>query len=531
VLRLKHDQLRWQQHDVPRMARAIGADFAEQLRAPLDAGTARAAVKTKVQIHKSVAQYIDAQKALRTLLKAQQKMADAPGVPELFPEQRSDLQYLKDTPLGSYLLAHDPGVGKTAVAIRWVSDLLRATKVLVICPNSAKEQWAGEIRKWDPRFPDIAILKGTIEEQSAQIRQFKHGWMIAHWESLVHARPAFLKQHWPVVIPDEIHLVANHKTQRAKTLFDLDKVYSMALTAHPYARHPGELWAILHFLYKKQYSSYWRFYYTYVEWFMDRFGAMNAIGAKRPKLLRWSILPFTLRRTKASLGIRPPTRPRRTVALPAAYRKEYDRLRKEMFVEIEGREKKLPIIEAMTRAVRIRQWLIDPGLIGGALQSLKYPILHELLQDLPVPPVIFTHFRQAIGRASTWLRRQDRTYTFGVLQGGMTGQGRQQVITKFLDGNISALFVVAQAGGLSLNLGGHGYGIFLDLPWTARDYEQIEGRVDRPSARTGKRIPTTMYRVIVHNTFEDRIMEPLLASRYDEFGKVFHDKLTQVLFK
>lgn len=506
------------------MARVLGADFAEQLQAPLDAGMVRAALRAKVHAHDYVTKYVAAQKEIRRFLQKQQQRPDALGYGGLFAHQRVDLQYLSNVPLPAYLLAHDPGVGKTAVAIRWVADQLQAHRALVICPNSAKSQWAQEIRQWDPRFPDVYELTGTIKEQEAMINYTDSGWLVAHWESLVHARSAFVRRGWDVIIADEAHLAANRQAERTKTLHKMKADYRMALTGHPYARHPGELWAILHFLYPDHYTSYWRFFHLYVDWFMDRFGRMEETGAKRPKLLRWSILPFTLRRTKQSLGLLPPTRTPRHAYMTDKYRREYDKLKKQMFVELEGREKKLPIIDAMVRSTRIRQWLIDPGLIGGTLYSLKYPLLRELLTDLPSPPVIFTQFRQAMLRAIEWLNLGDgigKKYRFGMIAGNIPQSERGKIIRRYLNGDLSALFVVAQAGGLSLNLGGHGYAIFLDLPWTARDYEQMEGRVDRPSALTGKRIAVTTYRIIIKNSFEDRIMEPLLNNRFAEFGKTF----------
>jgi hypothetical protein len=71
-----------------------------------------------------------------------------------------------------------------------------------------------------------------------------------------------------------------------------------------------------------------------------------------------------------------------------------------------------------------------------------------------------------------------------------------------------------------LNLGKWGNVLHLDLPWTARDFEQTEGRVDRPEEGTGKMIPTTSYRVIVSDSYEGR-MEEKLEKKHGMFADVF----------
>lgn len=91
------------------------------------------------------------------------------------------------------------------------------------------------------------------------------------------------------------------------------------------------------------------------------------------------------------------------------------------------------------------------------------------------------------------------------------------------------MIVVTQAGGTALNFGRYGYVIYLDLPWTAKDLEQTEGRVDRPDAETGEIRHTTSYHVVIRNTYEERIIKKI-EKTYTGFNQVFDPKELQSLF-
>lgn len=512
-------KLTWDAHDILRMSKLVGPDLAELQRCGWIPSLAKLAQRAKIKLSSSTLERLNAQNILVGYLREKQQWKDADGRPQLFRHQRADLAYMRDVPLPAYLLAHPPGVGKTPVAICWVDEILNSKRNLVICPNSAKEQWAAEIRRWDARFPNVTIVQGTIPQQLELISTTDHGWVVTHWESLVHARAALLHRGWNTVVADEAQTAANRKAQRTKTLFKLEADYRIALTGHPFANEPTELYSILRFLYPDRYKSYWRFFYMFVDFYAEAFGKLKVTGTKRPNLLKWEIAPFTLRRLDTK---RPPiTRMRRVSYLTPGHLKEYAKLKKEFFVELKGRDKKLPIINVMARTTRIRQWLVDPSLVGGSRPSVKYPVVHEIMRELDGPPVIFTMFKQAGYKLESYLRHCDSRRTMGMISGDASPKERRRLQQQFLAGGLDALIVVIQAGGVALNLGKYGYVIHLDLPWNGRDFEQTEGRVRRPEEGTGKIVPCTSYRIITANSFEDRVMEPMINSKHGEFGRVF----------
>lgn len=530
MLRLKRGTtLTWSEGDVIAMSRVFGSDMAVTQRAPLLESIVKAAVKERVllspQLASRLIRWNDQRTELRQLKRLCIPIPWRKSERKFFDHQRHDLEYMRRTQLPSYLLAHQPGVGKTLIAMMWAHKQLDAQRTLIVTPNSGKQQWRREIRRWCKKHKrPVTIVQGTIADQIVQLTQAR-GWVIAHWEALVHARLGFVQHPWDCVILDEAQNIANRDAQRTDTVMTIESPYWAALTGHPFTNHLAELFPILQRLYPKKYTSFWRWAYLHIDMQPKAFGGFDMTGAVRPKLLKWELEPFTLRHTKKQVfkDLPPITRLRRDAELSERGLREYARIKKQFFAELDadagraGDTFHLPIINAMARTTRMRQYLIDPGLLGAREKSCKYPIVLELLDELDAPPVIFTSFRQAGVRLEAFLRRHKKSC--GFIHGGMAKTvGKEQ--RRFLRGDYDALIVVTQAGSTVLNLGGYGYVMHLDLPWNPRDFEQTEGRVDRPEEGTGKLVPTTSYRIIVPGTYEEK-MEKKLEKKHGRFGQVF----------
>src|SRR5690606_27845386 len=221
----------------------------------------------------------------------------------------------------------------------------------------------------------------------------------------------------------------------------------------------------------------------------------------------------------------------RYVELTPKARAEYNRLRKEFFVELESvdpdESNVLAIPSILARVTRLRQYLIDPGLLGSKVKSPKYPEVLALINELDGPPVIFTMSREAAEALGSFL--QDAGLRTGAIHGKVSERDRDHAQRRFLKGELDALIVSTQAGGTALNLGKYGYVIFLDLPWTAMELEQAESRVDRPEEGTGRLVPTTSFRIIVSDSYEEK-QEKILETKKSMFDEVFSAGQLKALF-
>ncbi len=526
MMRLVQSRLTWDESDVLVMSHCIGADAAVTQHAPLNVALLKLAERKHMQLDDACRHALAFAIRQREIL-ASNDYLSAPYHSTLeqsmMPHQRAALRFF-DTRLPSYLVADDTGVGKTLQALMWARQSIQAQRTLIITPNGAKQQWADAIWRWIGTRESVSIVEGTIAQQQHIVNFHNSLWMIGHWESLVHAQAEYQRKQWDAIILDEAQYITNRKAQRSEIVYRLHAPHRMALTADPFSNDPGELYAILRFLYPATYRSYWRFFNMHVRAVPKPFGGMEVLGAKRPKLLRWELAPFTLHRTKAQVypHLPPVATVRRTVELTHRGVREYEQLKRKVFAELDalgGGEKFVPIINQLARLTRLRQYVVDPGLIGGRERSQKYQAVLALLKEFNGPPVIFTAFRQAAIRLGALCEKQK--LHVGYIHGEVSMAMREVTKHAFLKGQLDALLVVMKAGGTALNLGKYGLVIHLDLPWTPREFKQTVGRVDRPTEGSGTLVPTTDYRIIMRGTYEEKLEQRLLQR-----DKVFHEVFT-----
>jgi SNF2 family DNA or RNA helicase len=529
MLKLIDGQVRWGHEDVRMMAKIIGSEHAvisEKSRyrtAPLLGSMVRLAARKGLSLSRKIQLELEALEAERVFARKLKRRTDAriddAQAERFFAHQRADLYYMRKVGRPSYLLAHDPGVGKTLEAIR-MAEYWHGKRIAVITPNTAKEQWRDEIFRWVERSARVTIVEGTIAQQVAQIN--RKGWIIGHWESLVHAREGWLEKPWDVIILDEAHHISNRRAQRSETAFKMRAEHRLALTGHPFANATSELFALLRFMYPKLYTSFWRWAHLQIEIDEGLWGGLDLSSPRRPKLLKWELEPIVLRHTKKEVWPNLPeiTRRKVTVHLSKKARREYEKLKKQFFVELaahDNQKKILAIPGVLARITRMRQYLIDPGILGAKEPSAKYAAVLERLDDVEKPCVIFTAYRQSALRLHTYLTKRKKRVAYIV--GGMQREVRK-IKKKFLLGKLDAVIIMIQVGGTALNFGKYGYVIGLDFPWNAKDLEQPEGRVDRPEEGTGKMVPTTADWLCVKDSYEERMMQRILDKRTD-FAKIF----------
>lgn len=521
----KAKRIRWEEGDAVQMSRILGAEDAMKLWAPPVASIIKLAVKKGMMVHKDARAELEAAELWRKKCKALQDLKDA-DIPDkkaakYFPHQRADLKYIYETNLPSYLVTHETGVGKTVVGIRF-AEFREARRIAVITPNTAKDQWRDEIVRFRDRKMPIYIVEGSAKEQTKLLASGKPGWYIGHWESLVHAREGWLDDEWGTVIGDEIQWIQNRNAQRTETFLAMPRESLIGLTAHPFSNAIEELFPLLQAAYPDLYPSFWRWAHMHIKIQAQAFGGLNLQDPRRPKLLAWEIRPFVMRRAKKDVykDLPPVARLRRVVELTPKGRREYEKLRKQFFVELAahaGEKRILAIPSVLARITRLRQYLIDPDILGAKEKSVKYPAVIEILDEVRKPTVIFTAYREAAERLHAYLtKRKLRTE---LIVGGMRKRIKP-IKKKFLRGQLDAVIILISVGGTALNFGKYGYYIDLDLPWNPRDFEQIEGRVDRPEEGTGKLVATTGFRIVVKDSYEER-MEDKITNKRGDFTKVF----------
>ncbi len=270
----------------------------------------------QLEIGPKLAEWATNEKALRidpcNTLREIEAIED--GDQDLFPHQRAGVEWMVKAKRG--LLADEPGLGKTAQAIRALKKLKESGEevfpALVVCPNTLKTNWEREFDRWWPGV-DVQVIKGSATQRRKAFDHEAQVYVI-NWESLrTHSRlvsygsialahctecgghdskitPARCEVHnrelnnipFKAVIADEIHRSKDPKSKQTRALWSASGKAEIrfALTGTPIANDVVDLWPILHWLDEKEWPSKTKWIDRYVNTFPNAFGALMVLGLK-----------------------------------------------------------------------------------------------------------------------------------------------------------------------------------------------------------------------------------------------------------
>lgn len=306
---------------------------------------------------------------------------------------------------GGALLAWEPGCGKTYGAI-WVTHKLNAARrVIVVCPKRVIPSWQAGIKTITGR--EARVLSRSTKSGRVNIENMlsgEKGWWVVNFEMLVSLGKAVEAKKWPnvsfskksfdMVIVDEVHRIANHRTQSFRAVKALKSMYRLGLSGTPAGNKPVNIYGVLKFLNP---NSVDRSFYRFAdEFFVSKFNPFAASphariygGERAPGVLRDSVGDiWSAMRGSEVFGDLPPVNVQRVVC---GMRREQRRMYRE-FVD-----HRLAIMDggasvASSAAVldgRLRQItlgplkIVDDGVEFEERGSSKIDATLDILSDLP----------------------------------------------------------------------------------------------------------------------------------------------------
>jgi SNF2 family DNA or RNA helicase len=397
------------------------------------------------------------------------------------------------------LIADECGLGKSYQAIqiadRFQSSLKRSQRylpVLIICKKKAKLQWFDEIIS-EVQRPVIILDRPPEYPIKAPV------WVITHYEAITMDVEKWMHCGiFAVIVLDEAHYIKNHGSykkpvQRTKAIGQLKALRKIALTGTPIDRSAVEYWSVFHWLYPKDFRSYWRFFDQFANYqtVYIRHGEIRKQllpGSKDPGGLAKLIRPFTFQRKKCEVLPDLPPKTFQTIRIDlegqqAAIYQTID-ASDDIECKLPNNKGTLFIPNKLAQMTLLQQVTSHPNIIranGNLLSanSVKFDWLAEYLADNPTTPiVIFTRFQMT----ATYIR---------TLIGTIDREGRTEV------GTIEAI-------GESLNMQWADVAIFFDLHWSSTKMEQAINRVHR--------MDITSPKLIIYLLAKDTIDELVLAS-------------------
>ena len=494
--------------------------------------------------------------------------------PDLFPHQKAGVKFLATAKRA--LLADEPGLGKTAQAIRALKEMNDKDEevfpTLVVCPNTLKKNWAREFARWYPGVT-TQVIKGTSTQRKKQFDiavESNIDVIIINWESLrTHSRLApygsvalarckecgghddkislnrcevhkrdLNNIDFHAVIADEIHRSKDPKSKQTRALWAAtgDAKIRFALTGTPVANNVVDMWSILHWLSPKDWPSKTKWIDRMVDTMLNAFGGMMVLGVKphMEEEFQKTISHHMRRMLKARVlpWLPPVINERRDIEMSTKQKKAYEQMRDHMIAELESGEA-LSAPSVLTQTIRLLQFassyadLVVDENTGEPKAVLSEPSckVDSLMDDIKSGDfgddsvAVCAVSRQLIELLSAALTKASIPH--GLITGAQDEDERQQAIDDFQSGRIKWILFTAQAGGVGVTLTAARRLIMLQRPWSLVDHKQALDRVHRIGSEIHDSVIITDY--VTEGTIEERVLQ-VLETKADNFEQIVHDK-------
>lgn len=444
-----------------------------------------------------------------------------PGSQGLMPHQ---VQLVAAAAAGhrTFLLADEPGLGKTAQALR-AAEVANAYPLLVVVPSVVKTNWAREAGLWVPnRRATLVHGNGDTVDGFADI-------VVVNYEVLDRHVGWFGDFGFRGMVLDEAHFIKNRSSQRSQHVLDLSerirartvRPLLMALTGTPLINDIEDFRAIWQFL-------------GWIDESEPRAELMDALeqtgltpadlgfyAAARQCVIDQGIV----RRRKVDVAADIPAR--RTADLPVELEEKVGRS-----IRAAERELALRLVARYDTAVASRRSAAPEGIdhelvrkvatweqkdasptaagenvfsmmrrIGQAKAALAADYAAQLARSAG-KVVFFAKHVDVMDVAEEVFAKQGMR--FASIRGGQTPTSRQKNIDAFVtDPDVAIAVCSLTAAGVGLNLQVASNIVLAELSWT--DAEQTQA-IDR-SHRIGQTEPVTAWRIIAAQTIDGRIAE------------------------
>lgn len=424
----------------------------------------------------------------------------------------------------------------------------RVKPILIICPNAVKSWWRKEIAAVYPNDKHRIAVSSTGGRFDYTDKKFRHTssiqphyfyghnnnpnnsnhiiWYITHYAGARIQRQSYAEIDWAIIILDEAHYIKNRKTQRSKAIHHMTpkKSIKIGLTATPFGRNPSDVWSQLYWSHPEAepLQSFWRFFNHFVDYTTERgprgqrYKKIN--GGKNLSLLAKLMSAFGLQRSKKEVAPQLPaiTDTDMPIHLNGRQALVYNALKDASNVELvirhtdkpsiptsaqqeelasnghpipgtKGDERRITgilIKNAISRLIRMEQWLscpwdFDPGMKGGKLEWLE-----QWAASYTYPAVIVTRFKSTAKRIANELNgpTQDQeiaTTRCKLITGDVPVKIRATTLEDWKQGKFQFIVGTIHALATGLNLQYAHQMICFDQLWDPILMEQVRHRIHR----------------------------------------------------
>ena len=407
------------------------------------------------------------------------------------------------------ILADDMGLGKTIQTLTHLSTLKENGKLskpcLIVMPTSLIANWKNEVKKFTP---NLSVLSLHGSDRASRFKEIEnYDILLTTYTLIVRDKEKFEQENFLYIILDEAQKIKNPKTKITYAVKELKSEHKLALSGTPIENHLGELWSIFDFL-MPNFLDTLSFFKNYYQIPIEK---ENDIS--RQALLNQRVKPFMIRRTKEIVAHELPLKSEiiKYTQFEPKQSKLYESIRVSMEKKVRDAisEKGLGSshITILDALLKLRQVCCDPSLvkIEEALkvqESAKLELFLDLIDELLKEGrkiLVFSQFTAMLKIIEDKIIEKEVSYS------KLTGStiNREKVIEKFTRGNADIFLISLKAGGVGLNLTQADTVIHYDPWWNPA----VENQATDRAYRIGQKNAVFVYKLIVENTIEQKILE------------------------
>ncbi|MBK4347554.1 DEAD/DEAH box helicase [Lacisediminihabitans changchengi] len=419
----------------------------------------------------------------------------------------------------TYLLADEPGLGKTAQALL-AAQVTNSYPLLVVVPSVVKMNWAREVERWTPKR-SATVIHGSGENLDAFADV-----VIVNYDVLDRHIGWLRTLGFKGMVVDEAHFIKNRESQRSKYVLDLAKsiltrsprALMIALTGTPLINTIEDFRAIWQFLGWIDGDKPTSMLMERLEengltpadfgFFAEARQTVIDMGIVRRKKIdvasnlpskRIADMPVELddevgrsiREAETALQKRLLERYRRAVSLSRTEHERSDLVRMVAHAELDESKASKTGDNVFTMVRKI----------GQAKSVLAADYTAQLARSVGKVVFFAKHIDVMDTAEEVLAKRGLKTVS---IRGDQTADFRQSQVDAFNnDPEVSVVVASLTAAGVGLNLQAASNVVLAELSWTSAEQTQAIDRVHR----IGQSEPVTAWRIIASQTIDAKIAE------------------------
>jgi SWI/SNF-related matrix-associated actin-dependent regulator 1 of chromatin subfamily A len=429
------------------------------------------------------------------------------------------------------LIGDEMGLGKTSQAIG-TAVVLGCESVLVICPALVKENWANEIKMWDPDKPKVRVLYGS-KQAAIPANTFSEGYVVVNYDLIrtERVRDALKTRKWDLVIFDEMHMLKNPSAKRTKMILGKDGLVTrkdriVALSGTPILNRPMEFHTVLSTLAPESifpYTGKDAFARQYCGGFYDQNGELVSKGGGNLEELNVKLRSTVMiRRLKKDVEKELPEKTIQIIEVQPDS-KTLNAIRQESsMVDLSSmREAGVRYLKEFTKnglppmdeLARLRKEMME--------YKLPFCVehIHEVLESSEGKLGIFAHHRWVVEA----LEKEFAAYKPLVITGSTAVQTRQSIVDTFQTDPSRRLFIGnIKAAGVGITLTAASHCVFVEVTWTPGEILQAIDRFHR----IGQKNPVLAQFIVLKQSVDEHMIR-MIADKQKTLNKVLDTNINR----